>query len=95
MSRRRERALSSGHVVLSQLQTALESRVVIEQAKGIVAEHNHVSVDGAFTALRSYSRNHHWRLRQTPDQIVSGELSVDALVVDSPDLAGPVAGAPT
>jgi hypothetical protein len=90
-----ERALSSGHVVLSQLQTALESRVVIEQAKGIVAEHDHVSVDDAFTALRSYARTHHRRLRQTADQIVSGELSVDALVADSPDLAASAEDAPT
>ena len=52
-----ERALSDGHIVTSQLQGALESRIVIEQAKGIVAEHNHVSVDDAFTLLRGYARN--------------------------------------
>jgi len=74
-----ERALSQGHVVLSQLQSALESRVVIEQAKGIVAEHGHVSVDDAFVLLRGYARNHHRLLRQTAEEIISGTLAADAL----------------
>ena len=50
-----ERALSDARVVTSQLEVALESRIVIEQAKGIVAERNHVSIDTAFTLLRAYA----------------------------------------
>jgi len=74
-----ERALSDGHIVLSQLQGALESRVVIEQAKGIVAEHGHVTVDDAFALLRGYARNHNRRLRQTAEEIINGTLNADAL----------------
>ena len=51
------RAIHDGHVVASQLQTALESRVAIEQAKGILSERMAINVDDAFTLLRDHSRN--------------------------------------
>ena len=74
-----ERALSDGQIVKSQLQGALESRVVIEQAKGIVAEHNHISVDDAFKLLRSYARSNNRMLGQLAGDIISGNLAADAL----------------
>ena len=40
----------------AQLEVALESRIVIEQAKGIVAEHNRVDVDGVFDLIRRFAR---------------------------------------
>ena len=75
-----ERALRDRNIVASQLQTALDSRVVIEQAKGIVAERNHVSVDEAFKRLRSFARSHNRLLGQTADEIINGTLSADALI---------------
>jgi GAF domain-containing protein len=74
-----ERALSDRHVVVNQLQAALESRVAIEQAKGIVAEHNHITVDEAFSQLRGYTRSHNRLLSQTAADIINGTLSADAL----------------
>ena len=74
-----ERALNNAHVVTSQLEAALESRIVIEQAKGIVAESNHVSIDTAFTLLRSYARTHNRRLSQVVQEIIDGTLSTGAL----------------
>ena len=51
-----ERAVQHGAVVAEQLQHALNSRVVIEQAKGVVAERADVDMDTAFNWLRSYAR---------------------------------------
>ena len=75
-----ERALNDARVVTSQLEAALESRIVIEQAKGIVAERNHVSIDVAFTALRSYARSHNLLLSQTAHNIINGNLTAEALI---------------
>ncbi len=74
-----ERTLSDARVVTSQLEVALESRVVIEQAKGIVAERNSVSIDMAFTLLRSYTRAHNALLSQTAHEIIDGSLAASAL----------------
>jgi hypothetical protein len=74
-----ERALADGHIVLTQLEGALQSRIAIEQAKGIVAQHNHVSVDDAFKLLRDYARNHSRPLRQTARDIIDGTLPTETL----------------
>lgn len=74
-----ERALNDAKVVTSQLEGALESRIVIEQAKGIVAERNHVGIDTAFELLRGYARTHNRLLRQTAQDVIDATLSTDAL----------------
>ena len=74
-----ERALNDAKVVTSQLEGALESRIVIEQAKGIVAERNHVGIDTAFELLRGYARTHGHLLRQTAQDVIDGTLDPDAL----------------
>jgi GAF domain-containing protein len=79
-----ERALDDAHIVTNQLEGALESRIVIEQAKGIVAERNQVSIDTAFTLLRTYSRTHSRMLSRTAHDIVDGSLSTDDLPEPSP-----------
>lgn len=57
-----------------QLQTALDTRVVIEQAKGMVAEAEGISVDEAFTRLRRYARDRNLVLRAVAQQVVSDRL---------------------
>jgi GAF domain-containing protein len=57
-----------------QLTRALRSRVVIEQAKGIVAEAEQVSVDEAFNRIRQWSRDHNVRLRDTARRVVERGL---------------------
>ena len=74
-----ERAFSDAHVVSSQLQVALEARVRIEQAKGIIGERNGVSPDTAFTMLRTYARTHNLLLSETAQHIVDQTLSTHAL----------------
>ena len=63
----------------------LGDRLVIEQAKGFIAEHNHVSVDDAFTLLRGYARHHHHLLRQTAADVVDGTLAPETLQLPTSD----------
>ncbi len=59
-----------------QLQHALNSRVVIEQAKGILANHMDTSVDDAFQVLRDYSRSHNASLREVATAVVKLGLRI-------------------
>ena len=69
-----ERAIRDGRIVTAQLQTALASRVTIEQAKGILAENLGVSVDDAFALLRNHARQGNTKLTDTARAVVSGVL---------------------
>lgn len=66
-----ERAIRRGEVLTEQLQSALNSRITIEQAKGALAERRDIDVDQAFTLLRSYSRQHGLRLSEVASQILN------------------------
>ncbi len=70
--RRRER-------LAEQLQTALDSRVVIEQAKGLVVGRLHVEMDEAFGLLRWFARRTNRRLALVADDVVAGRLEPRAL----------------
>jgi transcriptional regulator with GAF, ATPase, and Fis domain len=73
-----ERAVRESTIVVEQLQTALKSRVVIEQAKGVVAQTLGVSIDAAFDVIRRYARNHRIGLSATAEQIVARTLTLSA-----------------
>ena len=66
-----ERAVRRGEVLGVQLKGALKSRIVVEQAKGVIAQVYGVGIDEAFTMLRSYCRNHHLRLSEVAAQLVA------------------------
>lgn len=57
--------------VSAQLQQALDSRTLIEQAKGVIAERNNVSIDLAFDLLRLHSRSTNTSLHDLARQVVS------------------------
>ena len=59
-----------------QLQEALESRVVIEQAKGITSQQHSVTVEQAFQLMRSHARNNNASLRIVAEAIVAVGLQV-------------------
>jgi len=72
-------AALEAQVVNAQLNFALNSRIVIEQAKGMIAEREKLSMEGAFAALRSYARNHNLRLADVARDVTTGDLSAQAL----------------
>ncbi|GAA4622026.1 GAF and ANTAR domain-containing protein [Actinoallomurus vinaceus] len=71
-----QRALHHREMVTEQLQGALNSRILIEQAKGFVAEREGVSVDDAFVALREYARSGNSKLVEVAEAVIDGRLSV-------------------
>ena len=61
-----ERALRERNLLAAQLQAALNSRVIIEQAKGMIAEYLTITVDDAFKLLRNYAHYHNRKLSEVP-----------------------------
>jgi PAS domain S-box len=59
-----------------QLQQALKSRVVIEQAKGITAQRHGVTIDQAYQLIRAHARNNNASLRTVAEAIVEVGLQV-------------------
>ena len=74
-----ERAISKGEALSEQLQAALNNRVIIEQAKGVLAERGQLSMGAAFDRLRRYSSRHNLRLSQVSRQVVDTDLGVTVL----------------
>jgi transcriptional regulator with GAF, ATPase, and Fis domain len=70
-----ERSMRESRLLAEQLQIALNSRVALEQAKGVLAEQTGLSIDQAFEVLRRYARQHNLRLAEVSRRVVEGVLS--------------------
>jgi GAF domain-containing protein len=73
------RAAHEAQTLNEQLNYALNSRIVIEQAKGMLAERLGIDIEQAFAVLRRYARNHNLRLLQVCGDVIDGTLAVQAL----------------
>lgn len=73
------RAALEAQLLNDQLTHALNSRVVIEQAKGMVAERRGLDLDQAFALLRSYARDHNVRLADLAREVIDGKVAFEAL----------------
>jgi AmiR/NasT family two-component response regulator len=60
------------------LQTALNRRIVIEQAKGVVAHTHNVGMDAAFNLIRSYARSHQVSVSSVASRLVDMTLTLDS-----------------
>jgi len=60
----------------AQLQKALNSRCIIEQARGITAQQNGVTIDQAYQHIRSHARNNNASLRKVAEAVVTVGLRV-------------------
>jgi GAF domain-containing protein len=74
-----QRKSHQAQVLNQQLQHALNSRIVIEQAKGMVAERESLTMPEAFSALRGYARLHNLRLVDVARSVVDGSLGPSSL----------------
>jgi GAF domain-containing protein len=73
------RAVREAQLLADQLSTALRSRVVIEQAKGVLAERSNVDMDTAFRVLRTYARRHNLRLADLATDVVERRLDLSQI----------------
>jgi transcriptional regulator with GAF, ATPase, and Fis domain len=84
-----ERNVRRGEIAAEQLQGALNSRVIVEQAKGKLAERLSTDMDHAFAMLREYARNSNQRLTDVARSFV------DSATADfPPPVSKPAAGTP-
>jgi len=80
-----EGAVRESRGVVQQLQDALSSRVVIEQAKGVLAERMQIGVDAAFARLRAYARDNNRRLSDVARDLIDGRLDAATLAKPARD----------
>jgi AmiR/NasT family two-component response regulator len=81
------RASLEAQIVNEQLNHALNSRIIIEQAKGVISERAGLNMEQAFSILRTYARSHNLRLQAVAHDIIDGTLA--ASMLDRPQPAKP------
>ena len=74
-----ERAVRDQVVLAEQLQTALHSRILIEQAKGVLSARTGIDVSAAFQLMRAYARRTGQSLTAVAEAVVAGSLLPDEL----------------
>ncbi|HEY6746886.1 MAG TPA: ANTAR domain-containing protein, partial [Mycobacteriales bacterium] len=83
-----DRAAADKAAVNEQLQTALDSRVVLEQAKGVLAQVGRLDMDRSFAVLRGYARDHNLRLTDVARAVVNRQLTAGQLLDHALSRAG-------
>jgi transcriptional regulator with GAF, ATPase, and Fis domain len=78
-----QRNLHQAEMLTIQLQAALNSRVIIEQAKGVLAERHRITVDEGFALLRAYCRATNRRLSDVARDVAARAPAVSELLADS------------
>ncbi len=72
----RREAHETAELRVEQLNTALKSRIIIEQAKGFLSARHDIDPDDAFQRLRAYSRNNHVVIREVARRVVEREIDL-------------------
>jgi transcriptional regulator with GAF, ATPase, and Fis domain len=71
-----ERAIAESSIVREQLSQALQSRIIIEQAKGVISHRRSTTTDEAFVIMRTYARSNRMRLSDVAQRVVNRELNI-------------------
>jgi GAF domain-containing protein len=71
-----ERAARESAIINEQLQRALNSRILIEQAKGVIAHTANVDMNQAFALLRDYARAHNQTIYETAEKVIGRKISI-------------------
>jgi len=71
------RASAQAHIVIEQLNHALQSRIAIEQAKGVIAERSRLDMDQAFAWLRHHARSNNVLLVDVAHAVIDGTVTPD------------------
>lgn len=71
-----QRLVEESELTQAQLQRALDSRVLIEQAKGYLAQRQNIAPDDAFARIRGYARSAQLRIGAVAAEVVAGRLSL-------------------
>jgi GAF domain-containing protein len=75
-----QRSAHRSSLLAEQLQHALNSRVIVEQAKGVFAERNAVDMDTAFASLRQHARDNNLKLGVVALSVIDGDLNPNVVV---------------
>jgi GAF domain-containing protein len=74
-----ERVIREGHLMEEQLHRALDSRILIEQAKGFIASQLSLNMDDAFLLLRKYARDRNLTIRSVASQVSNRHVTVQQI----------------
>jgi GAF domain-containing protein len=75
-----ERVAREGPILAEQLHRALDSRIFIEQAKGMIAHSRSITMDAAFAVLRNHARNKNLTIRSVAKEISARTTSVQSIL---------------
>lgn len=75
-----EKSAADRTTVNTELQHALTSRIVLEQANGVIAHSGDMDIDDAFTVLRRYARGNGRKLGAVAADVVNRKIRADVLV---------------
>jgi GAF domain-containing protein len=75
-----EHIAREGAILAEQLHHALDSRIFIEQAKGMVSHSRSIPMDDAFTVLRTHARNNNLTIRSVAEGVCARTMSVQSII---------------
>ena len=79
-----QRSAHRSSLLAEQLQHALNSRIMVEQAKGVLAERHGISMDIAFDSLRRHARNDNLKLVAVAQSVVRGDVEASTITLGTP-----------